>query len=90
MTINVLLVDDHPVVRSGLRAVLDSQDGVQVVGEAATGEEALALTVHLRPDVVLCDLRLGDGIDGASRPPRACADSNSSRGAHSDHLRSGR
>ena len=61
MTINVLLVDDHPVVRSGLRAVLDSQDGVQVVGEAATGEEALALTVHLRPDVVLCDLRLGDG-----------------------------
>ena len=53
MTINLLLVDDHPVVRSGLRAVLDSQDGVQVVGEAATGEEALALTVHLRPDVVL-------------------------------------
>ncbi|GAA5145350.1 response regulator transcription factor [Microbacterium pseudoresistens] len=59
----VLLVDDHPVVRSGLRAVLES-DAVQVVGEAATGEEAITLAGHLHPDVVLCDLRLGDGIDG--------------------------
>ncbi|TQL67841.1 LuxR family two component transcriptional regulator [Nocardioides albertanoniae] len=68
----VLLVDDHPVVRSGLRAVLDGNgsvldddaDAVQVVGEAATGEEAITLACHLRPDVVLCDLRLGHGIDG--------------------------
>jgi DNA-binding NarL/FixJ family response regulator len=59
----VLLVDDHPVVRSGLRSVLDT-DTVRVVGEAATGEEAIALAGHLRPDVVLCDLRLGAGIDG--------------------------
>lgn len=64
MTTTVLLVDDHPVVRSGLRAVLDSADTVQVVGEAATGEEALTLAAHLHPDVVLCDLRLGHGIDG--------------------------
>jgi DNA-binding NarL/FixJ family response regulator len=64
MTTTVLLVDDHPVVRSGLRAVLDSADTVQVIGEAATGEEALTLAAHLHPDVVLCDLRLGDGIDG--------------------------
>jgi len=56
-------VDDHPVVRSGLRAVLES-DSVHVVGEAATGEEAVALAAHLHPDVVLCDLRLGAGIDG--------------------------
>ncbi|MEB4615341.1 response regulator transcription factor [Leucobacter sp. M11] len=63
MTITVLLVDDHPVVRSGLRAVLDSES-VRVIGEAATGEEAVALAGHLRPDVVLCDLRLGAGIDG--------------------------
>lgn len=63
MTITVLLVDDHPVVRSGLRAVLES-DSVHVVGEAATGEEAIALAAHLHPDVVLCDLRLGAGIDG--------------------------
>lgn len=63
MTTTVLLVDDHPVVRSGLRAVLES-DSVHVVGEAATGEEAVALAAHLHPDVVLCDLRLGAGIDG--------------------------
>ena len=63
MTTTVLLVDDHPVVRSGLRAVLES-DSVHVVGEAATGEEAVALAALLHPDVVLCDLRLGAGIDG--------------------------
>lgn len=64
MTTTVLLVDDHPIVRSGLRAVLDSGDAVQVVGEAASGEEAITLATHLRPDVVLCDLRLGNGMDG--------------------------
>lgn len=64
MTTTVLLVDDHPVVRSGLRAVLDTGQAVKIVGEAATGEEAIALAGHLRPDVVLCDLRLGAGIDG--------------------------
>lgn len=64
MTITVLLVDDHPVVRSGLRAVLDTGASVAVVGEAATGEAAIALAEQLRPDVVLCDLRLGNGIDG--------------------------
>lgn len=64
MTVTVLLVDDHPVVRSGLRAVLEASGTVHVVGEAATGEEAVTLATHLRPDVVLCDLRLGQGIDG--------------------------
>ena len=64
MSVTVLIVDDHPVVRSGLRAVLDADAGVQVIGEAATGEEAVTLATHLRPDVVLCDLRLGAGIDG--------------------------
>lgn len=64
MTTTVLLVDDHPVVRSGLRAVIDAGEAVQVIGEAATGEEAIALAAHLQPDVVLCDLRLGAGIDG--------------------------
>ena len=63
MTITVLLVDDHPVVRSGLRAVLEADD-LSVVGEASTGEEAIVLAGHLHPDVVLCDLRLGAGIDG--------------------------
>lgn len=64
MSIGVLLVDDHPVVRSGLRAVLESADDLHIVGEAATGEEAVTLAGHLHPDVVLCDLRLGVGMDG--------------------------
>lgn len=64
MTTTVILVDDHPVVRSGLRAVIEAGDALTVLGEAATGEEAIALAGHLHPDVVLCDLRLGTGIDG--------------------------
>lgn len=60
----VLIVDDHPVVRSGLRAVLDASDSVTVIAEAATGEEGLSMAALLKPDVVLCDLRLGSGIDG--------------------------
>lgn len=64
MTVRVLLVDDHPVVRAGLRAVLAPSAGIEIVGEAATGEEAIMLTPTLRPDVVLCDLRLGAGRDG--------------------------
>lgn len=63
-TVTVLLVDDHPIVRQGLRAVLGHQPGVEVIAEAATGEEALELSRTLHPDVVLCDLRLGDGMDG--------------------------
>ena len=66
MSVGVLLVDDHPVVRAGLRAVFGSRPGIEILGEAATGEEAVVLTKHLRPDVVLCDLRLGDGLDGVA------------------------
>lgn len=64
MTIRVILVDDHPVVRAGLRSVIDAPDHIAVVGEASSGEEALAAVDELAPDVVLCDLRLGNGIDG--------------------------
>lgn len=69
MSVTVLLVDDHPVVRSGLRAVL-AASGLEIVGEAGTGEEAIALAGHLRPDVVLCDLRLGEGLDGIATTAR--------------------
>lgn len=62
--LRILLVDDHPIVRAGLRSLFSPDSSVAVVGEAATGEEAVALARHLHPDVVLCDLRLGDGIDG--------------------------
>lgn len=64
MTISVVLIDDHPVVRSGLRAVLEATGQIDVVGEAATGEAGVELMAERRPDVVLCDLRLGAGIDG--------------------------
>lgn len=64
MTVRVLIVDDHPVVRAGLRAVIDTPDTIEVVGEAGSGAEALTRAADLRPDVVLCDLRLGEGIDG--------------------------
>ncbi|MHA7859817.1 response regulator [Tessaracoccus sp. Y36] len=62
--IRVLLVDDHPVVRSGVAALLSGADAIEVIGSAATGEEALRLVDDLSPDVVLCDLRLGEGLDG--------------------------
>lgn len=62
--ISVVLVDDHPVVRAGLKAVLETDPELTVLGEAGNGEEALTVVENLQPDVVLCDLRLGDGIDG--------------------------
>jgi DNA-binding NarL/FixJ family response regulator len=62
--ISVLLVDDHLVVRSGLRALLGTQPDLEVVAEAASGEEALDLVEHLAPAVVVMDLAMGAGMDG--------------------------
>jgi DNA-binding NarL/FixJ family response regulator len=59
----VLIVDDHPVVRDGLRTVLATEPGIVVVGECGRGDEAVAAAAALRPDVVLMDLRL-PGLDG--------------------------
>ena len=61
--ISILVVDDHPVVRQGLRAFLDTRDGMAVVGEAGDGETAVAEAARLRPDVILMDL-LMPGIGG--------------------------
>lgn len=66
MTVRVLIVDDHPVVRSGLVALLGAQSDLEIVGEAASGEEAVRLAAETAPEVVLCDLRLGAGMDGVA------------------------
>ncbi|GAA2465703.1 response regulator transcription factor [Streptomyces lavendulocolor] len=68
--IRVLICDDHAVVRAGLLALLASAPGIEVVGEAAGGEEAVATAAKLSPDVVLMDLQLGPGIDGVEATRR--------------------
>ncbi|MFI6242209.1 response regulator [Micromonospora sp. NPDC050795] len=63
--VRLLIVDDHPVVRDGLRGMFTGDPDFEVVGEAADGSEALALVASLRPDVVLMDLRM-PGMDGVT------------------------
>lgn len=76
--IRVLVVDDHPVVRSGLVGMLDLEDDLEVVGEAADGHEALLRVAALAPDVVLMDLRM-PRLDGAGATARIVADYPSTR-----------
>ena len=63
--IKVIIVDDHTVVRSGLGAVLDTSEGMELIGEAADGEEAVRICERLQPDVVLMDLQMPkmDGVE---------------------------
>jgi len=68
----ILIVDDHQLAREGLRAVL-ADNGVEVVGMAATGEEAVDMAATLVPDVILMDVRLGPGIDGLEATRRIAA-----------------
>ena len=66
--IRVLIADDHPIVREGLEAVLSMQPDIEIIGEAADGEEAVRKTLELRPDVVAMDLRMPrkDGLTAIS------------------------
>jgi DNA-binding NarL/FixJ family response regulator len=73
VTLRLLVVDDHPVVRMGLVAMLSDLEDVEVVAEAADGEEAVVLARRHRPDVVLMDLRM-PGVDGATATARLRAD----------------
>ncbi len=71
--ISVLLADDQVLVRAGFRSLLDSQDDIGVVGEAADGEEALRLAAELKPNVVLMDIRM-PGMDGLTATRAIAAD----------------
>lgn len=73
MTVRVLLADDQVLVRAGFRALLDATDGIEVVGEAGDGDEAVALARELVPDVVLMDVRM-PGTDGLEATARITAD----------------
>lgn len=72
MTIRLLIADDHPVVRSGLKAILATQPDFELVAEADNGADAVTLFAHCQPDVALMDLRM-PGLDGLTAIKTICA-----------------
>lgn len=70
--VRVLLVDDHPVVRSGLRALLEASGRAEVVGEASSGEEGVTKARSLEPDIVIMDVSM-PGMDGIEATRRVVA-----------------
>jgi DNA-binding NarL/FixJ family response regulator len=73
MTIRVLVADDQDLIRAGFSALVDSEDGMEVVGEARDGVEAVAAATELRPDVVVMDIRM-PGLDGIGATQQIAAD----------------
>ena len=68
--IRIVIADDHPVVRAGVRALLDAEDDLEVIREAATADDAVRLAEELAPDLVLMDLQFADGPRGAEATRR--------------------
>jgi DNA-binding NarL/FixJ family response regulator len=96
--IRILIVDDHPVTREGLHAALEMSEGVVVVGEAASGEEAVDVTIDLSPDVVFMDVRMPGmgGIEATKAIRQASPDTrvilftvDESRASISDAIQAG-
>ena len=83
--IRILLADDHPVVRDGLRGMLAGEADFEVVGEAASGVEAVRLTEREQPDVVLMDLQMPE-MDGATATAEIAARFPGDPGAGPHHL----
>lgn len=71
--LRIVLADDHPMFREGVRSVLESTEGISVVGEAATGDEAVSLALELQPDLILMDIRM-PGINGIEATVRIRAE----------------
>jgi DNA-binding NarL/FixJ family response regulator len=67
--VHILLADDHPILRAGLRTLLDAQPGMHVVGEAGNGEEAISRAQELKPDVIIMDIAMPkmDGLEAMRR-----------------------
>ncbi|TWP50705.1 response regulator transcription factor [Lentzea tibetensis] len=76
MAVRVIVADDHPVVRAGLRALLEAEPDLEVVGECGSGAEAVRMASELHPDVVLMDLKMPE-LDGAAATARVVAETSS-------------